>query len=85
MIESIVGLESRSRFAKLCRMRGRKARPWSTKSGRAHDFGYNAATNEHGNLIGMGVIDPVKVVRTALQNAASVAGLMLTTECPIAE
>ncbi|MGD0678595.1 MAG: chaperonin GroEL [Polyangiaceae bacterium] len=49
------------------------------------DFGYNAATSQYGNLIGMGVIDPAKVVRTALQNAASVAGLMLTTECLVAE
>jgi chaperonin GroEL len=49
------------------------------------DFGYNAATNQYGQLIAMGVIDPAKVVRTALQNAASVAGLMLTTECLIAE
>jgi chaperonin GroEL len=49
------------------------------------DFGYNAATCEYGALIGMGVIDPVKVVRTALQNAASVAGLMLTTEAMVAE
>jgi chaperonin GroEL len=49
------------------------------------DFGYNAATGQYGNLLGMGVIDPVKVVRTALQNAASVAGLMLTTECLVAE
>ena len=49
------------------------------------DFGYNAATGEYGNLIGMGIIDPVKVVRTALQNAASVSSLMLTTECLIAE
>jgi chaperonin GroEL len=49
------------------------------------DFGYNAATDKYGNLIAMGVIDPVKVVRTALQNAASVAGLMLTTECLVAE
>jgi chaperonin GroEL len=48
------------------------------------DFGYNAATNQYGNLLAMGVIDPAKVVRTALQNAASVAGLMLTTECLIA-
>jgi chaperonin GroEL len=47
------------------------------------DFGYNAATGEYGKLIGMGVIDPVKVVRIALENAASVAGLMLTTECMI--
>jgi chaperonin GroEL len=49
------------------------------------DYGYNAATDQYGNLIGMGVIDPVKVVRTALQNAASVASLMLTTECLVAE
>jgi chaperonin GroEL len=49
------------------------------------DFGYNAATDQYGNLIAMGVIDPAKVVRAALQNAASVAGLMLTTECLVAE
>jgi len=48
-------------------------------------FGYNAATGEYGDLIEMGVIDPVKVVRSALQNAASVASLMLTTEAMIAE
>ena len=49
------------------------------------DFGYNAATDQYGNLVSQGVIDPVKVVRTALQNAASVASLMLTTECLVAE
>src|SRR4051794_31782036 len=48
-------------------------------------FGYNAATNQYGDLIAMGVIDPAKVVRSALQNAASVASLMLTTEALIAE
>ncbi len=48
-------------------------------------FGYNAATGEYGDLMEQGVIDPVKVVRTALQNAASVAGLMLTTEALVAE
>jgi chaperonin GroEL len=48
-------------------------------------FGYNAATDQYGDLIAMGVIDPVKVVRSALQNAASVAALMLTTEALIAE
>ncbi len=48
-------------------------------------FGWNAATGEYGDLIEMGVIDPVKVVRSALQNAASVASLMLTTEAIIAE
>ncbi|MBX3190857.1 MAG: chaperonin GroEL [Labilithrix sp.] len=49
------------------------------------DFGYNAQTDQYGNLLSQGVIDPVKVVRTALQNAASVASLMLTTECLVAE
>ena len=48
-------------------------------------FGYNARTGEYGDLIEMGVIDPAKVVRTALQNAASVAGLLITTECAIVE
>ncbi len=48
-------------------------------------FGYNAASGEYGDLIAQGVIDPVKVVRTALQNAASVASLMLTTEALIAD
>ncbi len=54
------------------------------KNGKA-GFGYNARTDEYGDLIGMGVIDPTKVVRTALQNAASVASLMLTTEALIAD
>jgi len=48
-------------------------------------FGYNAATDKYEDLLDAGVIDPTKVVRTALQNAASVAGLMLTTEAMIAE
>jgi chaperonin GroEL len=47
--------------------------------------GFNAATEKYGDLIAAGVIDPTKVVRTALQNAASVAGLMLTTEALVAE
>ncbi|MBM4208644.1 MAG: chaperonin GroEL [Gammaproteobacteria bacterium] len=49
------------------------------------NFGYNAATGEYGDMIQMGILDPAKVTRTALQNAASVAGLMLTTEVMIAE
>jgi len=49
------------------------------------NFGYNAATDTYGDMIEQGVIDPVKVVRTALQNAASVSGLMLTTEALVAE
>jgi chaperonin GroEL len=48
-------------------------------------FGFNAATGTYGDLVADGVIDPVKVVRSALQNAASVAGLMLTTEALVAE
>ena len=49
------------------------------------NYGYNAATNEFGDLIEMGILDPTKVVRSALQNAASVAGLLLTTEAMVAE
>ncbi|MCA9657377.1 MAG: chaperonin GroEL, partial [Myxococcales bacterium] len=48
-------------------------------------FGFNARTGEYGDLLKMGVIDPTKVVRSALQHAASVAGMMLTTEAMIAE
>jgi len=47
-------------------------------------FGYNAATREYGDLLAMGVIDPAKVTRLALQNAGSIAGLILTTDCLIA-
>ncbi len=49
------------------------------------NFGYNAATDVYGDMFEMGVIDPAKVVRTALQNAASVAGLLITTECAIVD
>ena len=54
---------------------------------RQHDnaYGYNAKTEEYGNLLDMGVIDPAKAVRVALENAASVAGLFLTTECVIVD
>jgi chaperonin GroEL len=48
-------------------------------------YGFNAQTEEYGNMLEMGVIDPTKVVRTALQNAASVSGLMITTEALVAE
>jgi len=48
-------------------------------------YGYNAATGEFGDLIEAGILDPTKVTRLALQNAASVAGLLLTTEVMIAE
>ncbi|MBS1212147.1 MAG: groL [Proteobacteria bacterium] len=49
------------------------------------NFGYNAATGEYGDMVAMGILDPAKVTRTALQNAASVAGLMITTEAMVAE
>jgi chaperonin GroEL len=49
------------------------------------NFGYNAATDVFGDMIEMGILDPTKVTRTALQNAASIAGLMLTTEAMVAE
>ena len=49
------------------------------------NFGYNAATGEYGDMLEMGILDPTKVTRSALQAAGSVAGLMLTTECMIAE
>ncbi|MFN7009377.1 MAG: chaperonin GroEL [Allorhizobium sp.] len=49
------------------------------------NFGYNAQTGEFGDMISMGIVDPVKVVRTALQDAASVASLLITTEAMIAE
>jgi chaperonin GroEL len=48
-------------------------------------YGYNAAKDEYGDLIALGIVDPVKVVRTALQDAASVAGLLVTTEAMIAD
>ena len=49
------------------------------------NFGYNAANGEYGDLVDMGILDPTKVTRSALQNAASVAGLMITTEAMVAE
>jgi chaperonin GroEL len=48
-------------------------------------FGYDAQNGEYGNLVSKGIIDPTKVVRTALQDASSVAGLLITTEAMVAE
>jgi chaperonin GroEL len=48
-------------------------------------FGFNAATGKYEDLVAAGIIDPAKVVRTALQNAASIAGLMLTTDATITD
>ncbi len=50
-----------------------------------NNFGYNAGNETYGDMMEMGILDPTKVTRTALQNAASVAGLLITTECMIAE
>jgi chaperonin GroEL len=49
------------------------------------NYGYNAATEEYGNMIDFGILDPTKVTRSALQYAASVAGLMITTECMVTD
>ncbi|AXI03045.1 chaperonin GroEL [Aquirhabdus parva] len=56
----------------------------AVKNGKGN-FGYNAATGEYGDMIEMGILDPAKVTRSALENAASVAGLMLTTEAMITD
>ena len=52
---------------------------------RSGSFGYDAQADEYGDLIEKGIIDPAKVVRIALQDAASIAGLMITTEAGVAE
>ena len=48
-------------------------------------YGFDAQSGEYGNLVSKGIIDPTKVVRTALQDAASIAGLLITTEAMVAE
>jgi chaperonin GroEL len=55
------------------------------KKNKKASYGFNAATEEYGDMIEAGIIDPTKVTRTALQNAASIAGLMITTECLVAD
>ena len=57
----------------------------AVKEGKTDSFGYNAATGEYGDLVEMGILDPTKVTRSAIQNAASVASLIITTECMIAD
>ncbi len=49
------------------------------------NYGFNAATEEYGDMLKMGILDPTKVVRAALQHAASISGLMITTEAMIGE
>jgi len=51
----------------------------------AYAYGYDARTGEYGDLMSKGIVDPTKVVRTALQSAASIAGLLITTEAMIAD
>jgi chaperonin GroEL len=55
------------------------------RENQSSSFGYNAQTDKYEDLVSAGVIDPTKVTRTALQNAASIASLMLTTEAMVAE
>ncbi len=57
----------------------------AVKAHKQDNYGYNAATGEYGDMVEMGILDPTKVTRTALQNAGSIAGLMITTECMIAD
>jgi chaperonin GroEL len=57
----------------------------NVRSNKAKNWGYNAATETYEDLVKSGVIDPTKVVRTALQNAASVASLLLTTDALVSE
>ncbi len=68
-------------------MPAKRARWWSPRcsSRRTSTIGYNAATGKFEDLVKAGVIDPTKVTRTALQNAASIAGLLLTTEALVVE
>ena len=69
------------------RQRGRRAGDRGGARGvrRGGTFGYNAATGEFGDVVAMGIIDPTKVTRLGLQNAASIASLVLTTDCIIVE
>ncbi len=67
-----------------CRRR-RRNRSGQSQRLEGHNFGYNALTGEYEDLVKAGVLDPTKVVRTALQNAGSIASLMLTTEALVAE
>ena len=57
----------------------------AVKEGTTDSFGYNAATGVYGDMVEMGILDPTKVTRSAIQNAASVASLIITTECMIAD
>ena len=58
---------------------------WQNLENATYSFGYNAQSGEYGDLTSQGVIDPTKVVRNALQGAASIAGLLVTTEAMVAQ
>ena len=77
----------RRRSARSPRTPAWKARSWSARCsrGRGAAFGYDAQNDEYGDMFEKGIIDPAKVVRTALQDAASIAGLLITTEAGVAE
>ena len=55
------------------------------RTNESRNYGYDARTNEYGDMVAKGIIDPTKVVRTALENAASVASMILTTQTLISE
>ncbi len=55
------------------------------RASKSASYGFNAETEEYGDMIQMGVVDPTKVTRSALQNAASIAGLLLTTEALVSD
>ncbi len=75
----------RYRHCRACARFPAKALWWFSVRDGKEDFGYNARTDTYENLLAAGVIDPAKVTRVALENAASIAGMFLTTECVIAE
>ena len=84
---NIVKRAIQSRCARSPRMPAKKAQSFWAKcyDSKDHNYGYNALTGEYEDLVKAGVLDPTKVVRTALQNAGSIASLMLTTEALVAE
>jgi chaperonin GroEL len=88
------GSRHQHRVVAPCRLRSARSpttpvrrldRRWQDPRPEKTSYGFNAQTGEYGDMIAMGIVDPVKVVRVALQDAASVAGLLITTEAMIAE
>ena len=77
--------KSRTIEGRWSRRRASPERPFHILEHETYAYGYDAQTGEYGNLISKGIIDPTKVVRAALQGAASVAGLLITTEAMVAE